>query len=288
METLDLLKTTDARIWAREFMAKIFSREWAIKERYEDIEETMVGWFANAMAAAEDAKKRRDRGAIRHRDIPDPLLSVAAHAYDLSQQQRNGEHCNVDALQQAIDAAFAYDERTSRERPVLRPWVTTLPMMQQTVLIAAVRGPDGLRKQHPAKMVLRWLRRCVLYSAMAKTELLTPYEPGGGSFTGPSLDVNFPLRTGAKSAWPEAMDEVVTDYLRSIDELPLHFHLHLMHATEILGYKYPEPTTSTWWRKTYFRLVQDLHLAPETQKDMEYRLGDNEEQWRATTDALVE
>jgi len=33
-------------------------------------------------------------------------------------------------------------------RSVLQDWVHELTFMQQSVLIAAVRGPDGIRKDH--------------------------------------------------------------------------------------------------------------------------------------------
>ena len=34
---------------------------------------------------------------------------------------------------------------------VLQDWVSDLPMMQQTVLLTAVRGPDGLPKYHAGR-----------------------------------------------------------------------------------------------------------------------------------------
>lgn len=43
----ELLSTTDAKVWAQEFM-RLFG------DRREDIDEgLMIGWFANAMAAQE-------------------------------------------------------------------------------------------------------------------------------------------------------------------------------------------------------------------------------------------
>jgi len=38
---------------------------------------------------------------------------------------------------------------------VLQPWVEKLPMMQQTVLMTAIRGPDGLPKYGNVKYLLR-------------------------------------------------------------------------------------------------------------------------------------
>jgi hypothetical protein len=71
---------------------------------------------------------------------------------------------------------------------VLQPWLDALPLMQQTVLLTAIRGPDGLPKYGPAKKLLRWYRRCILLSAMDQAILSDPLRSGGGSFTGPSID----------------------------------------------------------------------------------------------------
>lgn len=148
--------------------------------------------------------------------------------------------------------------------------------MQQSVLITAVRGPDGLPKDHISKLLLRWLRRCILFSAMDRRELLTPYETGGGSFTGPSIP---PPQTIGE--WGDDMQDLVTDYLRRVDEMPHHFQLHFMHAAEILGYKHPIPGTRLFWHKTYLRIVNDARLEPESEARMDWRLGDSREQWLA-------
>lgn len=166
---------------------------------------------------------------------------------------------------------------------VLQPWVKTLTLMQQTVLLTAIRGPDGVEKYHSTKYLLRWFRRCVLFSAMDNVVLTTPYEPGGGSFTGPSIDVC----ADEQDKWPERMDEVVSDYLRSLDALPHHFQMHFMHAAEIAGYKHPDLIIRNWWCQTYFRLVHDLHLWPETEEQLDSRLGDNREQWLARNDTAT-
>ncbi|CAN5337539.1 hypothetical protein BH10PSE12_BH10PSE12_02940 [soil metagenome] len=163
---------------------------------------------------------------------------------------------------------------------VLQEWVGTLTMMQQTVLLTAIRGPDGTPKYGPTKMLLRWYRRCVLLSAMDGRVLSWPYQEGGGSFTGPSYDE----RVGSGWFWQQAMDLIVGDYLRELDAIPHHFQLHLLHAVEILGYKHPDQDVRTWWNSVYLRLVHDMHLWPETEEQMDARLGDSREQWLARND----
>jgi len=114
------------------------------------------------------------------------------------------------------------------------------------------------------------LRRSFLLSAFEGEAILDPYTPGGGSFTGP-----------CKNETVKDIDHALELYLRSVDELPHHFQLHFMHAAEILGYKHPDSAALRWWNKCYLELVNDMHLFPESEAEMDKRLGDNEESWRA-------
>lgn len=169
--------------------------------------------------------------------------------------------------------------------PVTQAWTHAIPMMQQSVLLAAIRGPDGQPKYGGgAKMLLRWLRRCVLLSAMDGKVIDNPIDENGGSFTGPSLNGHDELEP-----WPERMQQHVHDYLRQVDMLPHHYQLHFMHAVEILGYKHPDPITRHFWHQLYLRLVHDLHLWPETEAQLDDRLGDTRSGWLKRADpATVE
>lgn len=163
---------------------------------------------------------------------------------------------------------------------VLQPWVLEIPMMQQTVLLTAIRGPDGLPKYGNIKMLLRWYRRCILYTAMDHVILETPHDTRGGSFTGPSF--RYTGRRPDLLDWTTEMNQFVSGYLQDLDAIPHHFQLHFLHGAEILGYKHPTKKTRDWWLWLYHTLVNDMHLAPETEKQLDYRLGDNESQWRST------
>lgn len=158
---------------------------------------------------------------------------------------------------------------------VLQPWVESLSFMQQSVLLTAVRGPDTIGKNHPVKVLCRWYRRCVLYSAFDKRVLRTPHEPGGGSFTGA-------LTEKCNIA------DYIKIYLSHVDELPHHFQLHFMHAAEILGYRHPDPDIQQFWYRFYSAVVNDMHLKIEPPSQMEIRLGDSEENWRACEEAVAE
>lgn len=163
-----------------------------------------------------------------------------------------------------------------RGRSVLQDWVHQLTFMQQSVLIAAVRGPDGIRKDHSVKVLCRWLRRSFLLSAFEGVAILDPYASGGGSFTGPCMTDTV-----------RDLDHALELYLRSMDELPHHFQLHFMHAAEILGYKHPDDSVRGWWNGCYKEIVNDAHLFPESEEDMDKRLGDNETDWRSRQTVLA-
>jgi hypothetical protein len=164
---------------------------------------------------------------------------------------------------------------------VTQEWTHALPMMQQTVLLTAVRGPDGLPKYGCVKMLLRWFRRCTLLSAMDGKVLRDPLDRNGGSFTGPSLEWN------KWENWEEGMDAIVSEYLRTLDAIPHHFQLHFMHAAEIVGFKHSDERIRVWWCKVYHRLVRDMHLHPENVDEMDKRLGDNREGWLARADSAT-
>lgn len=151
---------------------------------------------------------------------------------------------------------------------VLNKWVQDLTYMQQSVLLSAIRNADGIEKFHPQKALLKWYRRCVLLSAFDGRELRDHNEPGGGSFTGPVDDID------------RALDSFVT----ARDGMTLHYFAHAMHAFEILGYKHPDPTIREFWHRAYVRMVEALHVWPETEAQMDARLGDKMEGWQARND----
>lgn len=205
-----------------------------------------------------------------------------AHWRSLDDDERVGPHSIMGMMWKEIEA------QVDSSHNVLQPWCSCLSMMQQSVLIAAVRGPDGIRKDHVAKVFCRWLRRSFLLSAFDKRALLDPYEPGGGNFTGPCAVIhpmydfgNAPRDgIGTDKNGRHSIDAALDDYFRYVDEIPHHFQLHLMHAAEILGYKHPVTEIRNWWWKCYTRMANDMHLNVETAEQMDRRLGDNEKTWR--------
>jgi predicted phage-related endonuclease len=73
---------------------------------------------------------------------------------------------------------------------------------------------------------------------------------------------------------PESWGQETEDYLHNVDEIPHHYHLHFMHGAQILGYKYPKKFIAMAWLGFYLRAVSDMHLYPESEKQMDARLND--------------
>lgn len=167
---------------------------------------------------------------------------------------------------------------------VLQNWVTELSFMQQSVLLSGIRGPDGIRKYHPAKSIIKWYRRCVLISAFDKKVLTNPCELGGGSFTGPSVDLPYEIANDHDYNWEYMISKVLDDFLISRDELPYHYTIHMMHAFQIVGVKHPDDRIRKWWAMVYQRMVSSFHLFPESEELMDKRLGDVEKDWEARSD----
>lgn len=153
-------------------------------------------------------------------------------------------------------------------RSVLPEWMVHLSMQQQSVLLLALRGPDGVRKHHPMKGIQRCYRGSILKAA--RYGRLLGVAEKADSFM--SMEV-----FGDRVEWKKAMRA----YFHHIDELPHHFHMHLMHGAEILGYKHPDLNVAGPWQEFYYACCDDAHLPPESEADMDIRLGDwGREEWQ--------
>lgn len=156
--------------------------------------------------------------------------------------------------------AIAVASRT--EHPLAIPeWFTRLPVQQQSVLMLALRGPDGVGKHHPAKGVHRCYRATILRAAYYGRWLVI----GERADTFMDLE-NF-------HHWPTWADEVKT-FFAHVDELPHHYAAHLAHGAQILGYKHPDLLFRSRWDYFYEQWCDDLHVNPETEEQMDERLND--------------
>lgn len=140
-------------------------------------------------------------------------------------------------------------------------WVRKLPLQQQSVLLLASRGPDGIDKYNPVKHVHRAYRACIFMAA--KYGRMLEWGEKADSFM--SLEI-----FADHAAWAQAVD----DFLDNIDTLPYHYVTHLMHGAEILGYKHPDKKFRDQWRAFFLAVVDHMHLAAESEETMDQRLGD--------------
>ena len=106
-----------------------------------------------------------------------------------------------------------------------------------------------------------------------------PIDPDGGSFLGASLEAN-----DSVDHWTDRMQAHVSEYLKTLDGVPHHFQLHFMHAVEIVGYKHPDVEIRDFWHVLYNRLANDMHLHPESEKELDRRLGDTRAGWLERAD----
>lgn len=187
------------------------------------------------------------------------------------------------SLEDDLDYGLRLERQKKEALPAQQEWVCRLPIMQQSVLFAAIRAPDGIRKDHPVKVLCRWYRRCILLSAFDRRALTDPFEEGGGSFTGPFTSEHVRDFFGPNETVTHLrphFDRMKRHYLRFVDELPHHFQLHFMHAAQIIGVHHPVLEIRTWWWDFYLLIVNDAHLFPESPELMNKRLSDDSATWR--------
>jgi hypothetical protein len=130
---------------------------------------------------------------------------------------------------------------------VFKAWIFKLSYRMQAVLVLALRGCDGRGKEDNAKAVTRALRGLILNQT--------------DSTNGFSNQTGVPDKAKA-DAW-----------LEDLDAYPLHFVMHTIHAAEIVGYKCPKEGIAQFWLNFYLRSVKALHLMPETEAQLDVRLG---------------
>ena len=139
------------------------------------------------------------------------------------------------------------EDFTICERCVVQPWLDDLTYKQQTVLLSAIRGCDGVSKDDISKKLVRVFRSLILHNAA----------PGQGRFM-----------------HEEITDEDIRAFIKAPDVYPMHWLMHFTHAVEIVGYNYPIEETADWWMLLYFKIVEALHFNPETKEQNDSRLRD--------------
>ena len=71
------------------------------------------------------------------------------------------------------------------------------------------------------------------------------------------------------------LENKIYEFLDDLDSYPIHFALHLCHASEIIGYKHPDYKTRDRWIGFYVRFCNAFHMNCETKEQLDERLADN-------------
>lgn len=152
-----------------------------------------------------------------------------------------------------------------RIRPVMQNWVNGLPLRQQGVIVLALRGPDGVPKEHPAKVLVRTLRGMTMNAGRTGE----PMKRGVFWRDDPFMTI----------AFIEDMQQWVTS-LRSFfdhfDEFNIHFLQHIMHAFAVCGMHYPDETIRDRAWGFYVHCCDKLHVIAESPEAITWRLRDGE------------
>jgi hypothetical protein len=156
-----------------------------------------------------------------------------------------------------------------KRNSVFQDWIFPLTMQQQSVLVLACRGPDGIPKFHPTKEIVARYRASVLKAAYLGRAMRIDE---GDETTFMTL-----RQFSDDEHWQE---NVARPYFENVDAVAHHYTMHLLHGAQIIGYKHPNPLFRQRWSDFYFRGCHALHMSPETEAQMDDRLSDwNQRFW---------
>jgi hypothetical protein len=144
-------------------------------------------------------------------------------------------------------------EGETMSQSILQPWVSELGLRHQGVLMTAIRGCDGAPKHDLSKPLMRAIRWAVL----------VPFDP---------RELDFPK--GFMYFQSTDFCAAYREFAKNIDEYPLHFILHLLHATEVIAYKMPRVEAHDFL-EAYVHLVHSMHLRTEPEASMDDRLRED-------------
>lgn len=173
----------------------------------------------------------------------------------------DGKFCPDCKLCIACEGYYKGEHREPEKKPqrsVLQDWVMELPLMQQSVLITAIRGCDGLEKNDKSKPLHRCLRAVILVNARDESEL---------------TESSFMFHFYKDKLWVRDIENQFRVFLTDMDKYPLHYWLHLTHAIEIIGYKHPDEDIRAMWCGFYMSIADAMHLNPELPDQLDRRLN---------------
>ncbi len=138
-------------------------------------------------------------------------------------------------------------------RSVLQDWVMELPLREQGTLLTCVRGCDLV-----PKLPLDSLPRRLVGSL--RHAFMVPCDPREVDATPGCFFIS----------------EVPLDWKASaLGHYPQHWVSHVMHASEVIGWRHPDPVVAGAFLWVYRKIVSSLHLVPETFEDFKDRLSED-------------
>lgn len=147
---------------------------------------------------------------------------------------------------------------------VLQAWVMELPLRAQGTLLTGVRGCDLAPKSmeygvegrgcstgesSPERHLVAFLRYCFMVPADPREVDV----PGAFFQSKPPCD------------WKPSM----------FGHYPQHWYSHVMHCFEVIAFEHPDANVAIMARYIYERLVYNMHLNGETQKQYDERMNED-------------
>lgn len=145
-------------------------------------------------------------------------------------------------------------------KSILQDWVMELGLRHQGVLVTVIRGCDNAPKHDPSKLFTRCIRAMILNAHCGDVKKAATF-----------------------IEWvdQDSLQERFENFRRNLDHYPHHYIAHVLHAVEIIGYHHPNIWTRGIWSNFYFKMVNGLHLNPETKEQLDERLNTDEETFAA-------
>lgn len=113
-------------------------------------------------------------------------------------------------------------------------WIDDLSDKEQTALLTALRGPDiGFDKNHPAKYLIYFYRRCVVLDTHDKESINDPYTDSCSPFVKSSIYRPY---------------NMINEFVNRISEMPGHYIAHFVRAASVLSQNHPDEKVVEFWR----------------------------------------
>lgn len=149
-----------------------------------------------------------------------------------------------------------------KRKSVLQDWVMELPLREQGTLLTAIRGCDMVPKL-PYDSLPRSM------TAFIRFLIMNPADPREVGITGAFFQSTPP--------------DLKVHKMSELGHLPEHWYSHMMHSFEVCGYRHPNVKLRKIAYQIYFAMCRNLHLPPESRKDMIKRLSED----RIATNTVV-